>query len=286
MTISILALALLLQPAPASAPAPQWTLAASNEDGEYWLDLASVRREGPVHRFRVRARSREGIRDRVQSALIAFQLDCARQTIALESLEAFDGAGETFATRRVPSLWLDKDPIYSGSFEAQYYARICPAPRRALVDMPPPPPVRVTAPPIAVAPPPILRPAPPAPPPPPPPPRPSDPVRRATPVVPLASLFSADDYPAAALSAEQEGIVLFRIAVDRDGRVAGCDIVSSSGSFGLDSTTCRIIRARAKFRPARTAKGKKTADVVYGRIWWRIPEEPAAPPVPPAGASQ
>lgn len=285
MTISILAAALLLQPAPDSrpaAPSPQWTLAATNEDGEYWIDLASHRKEGAVHRFRVRIRIGEAIRDEVRSALIAYQLDCAGQTIAIESLEAFDASGETVATRTVPSLWLDKDPIESGSFQANFYARICPAPRRALVERPPPPRVMMV-PPVAVAPPPpILRTAPPAPPPPPPPLRPGDPVQRATPVVPLPSLFSDDDYPAAALRAEEEGVVGYRMEIDREGRVARCDIVSSSGSASLDSTTCRLIQARARFRPARTAKGKKTGDSIYGRIWWRFPEEPAPVQTPPA----
>ena len=258
----------------------------SNEDGEYWLDRASIRKDGTVHRFRARIRIAERIRDEVRSALITYQLDCSRQTIAIESLEALDAAGATVATRTVPTLWLDKDPIYSSTAQAQYYARICPAPRRVLADKPPPPPM-VMMPPIAVAPPPpVMRIAPPAPPAPPPAPRPADPVRRATPVVPLPSLFSADDYPAAALRAEEEGIVTFRMAIDREGSVVGCAITSSSGSASLDSTTCRLIRARAKFRPARNAKGKKTADVMYGRIWWRFPEEPATPPVPLAGDTQ
>ena len=287
MTISILAAALLLQPA-APSRAPQWSLAATSEDGEYWLDQASLRKEADVYRFRVRIRIGDKIRDEVRSALIAYQLDCARQTLAVESLEAFDAGGETVATRTVPSLWLDKDPIYAGTFQAQFHARICPAPRRALAERPPPPPVMMLAPPVAVAPPPppMIRMAPPAPPPPPPPapppPRPGDPARRATAVVPLPSLFSADDYPAAALRAEEEGLVTFRIAIDREGRVAGCDIVSSSGSASLDSTTCRLIRTRARFQPARTAKGQKTADVMYGRVWWRFPEEPPPVLTPPA----
>ena len=289
MTISILAAALLVQPAaapPAAAARPQWTLAASDEEGEHWLDSASVRSEGTVYRFRMRFRPREAESGDMRHMLVAYQLDCSRQTLAMESLEAFDSAGEIEATRTVPALWLDKDPIYAGSIPAQLYARICPpSARRQLAQRPPPPRLMTVVPPIPVAPPPpVLRMAPPAPPPPPPPPPPADyPVQRATPVVPLPSLFSADDYPAAALRAGQEGVVGYRMAIDKGGRVVGCDITSSSGSMSLDSTTCRLIRARARFRPARTAKGKKTADIMYGRIWWRFPEEPpAAPTAPPA----
>ncbi len=284
MTISILAAALLIQPAsPPPAGDSQWTLAASNEEGEYWLDQASLRNEGALYRFRMRVRLKQPLRDEIRSVLVAYQLDCSRQTLAMESLEAFDAAGEVVATRTVPSFWLDKDPLHGGSIEAQYYARICPAPRRQLADRPPPPPM-IIATPAPPLPPPVIRMAPPAPPPPPPPPpRGSYPVARATPVVPLHNLFSSDDYPAAALRAEEEGLAVFKMTIDKDGRVIGCDITSSSGSASLDSTTCRLIRARARFRPARNARGKKMADVVYGRILWRFPDEPVPiPQVPPA----
>ena len=107
-------------------------------------------------------------------------------------------------------------------------------------------------------------------------------MKRAAPVAPLPSLFSAEDYPAAALRAEQEGMVLYRMKIDKNGRVAACEIVSSSGSPSLDSTTCRLITARARFNPARNAKGKKVPDSMVGRILWRFPEEPVPPAVPPA----
>ena len=47
---------------------------------------------------------------------------------------------------------------------------------------------------------------------------------------PLPSLVSQDDYPAAALRANEQGTVAFRLDVGNDGRVRNCTIVSSSGS--------------------------------------------------------
>lgn len=142
----------------------------------------------------------------------------------------------------------------------------------------PPPPVLIAPPPIIrVTPPPILM-APPAPPAPPPPVSPR--VRRTAPLVPLVRLFSADDYPAAALRAEHQGMVSYRLTVGRDGRVAACAITGSSGSPHLDSVTCRILTARARFVPARDARGRPTIDHVSGRVLWRIPEPPP-PPLPP-----
>jgi TonB family protein len=95
----------------------------------------------------------------------------------------------------------------------------------------------------------------------------------------LASLFSSDDYPAAAVQAREEGAVGFRLTVGKDGRVAACAVTASSGSTALDSTTCQLLTVRARFRPARDYEGKPTEDSVHGRIVWRLPEpEPEPPP--------
>ena len=127
----------------------------------------------------------------------------------------------------------------------------------------PPAPITYTAPPAP--------PTPPAPPPPPPPPpRTVEPARaRAN----LASYVSNDDYPPAALRAGDEGTTGFRLTVGPDGRVTNCTITSSSGSSSLDSTTCRIMRSRARFTPARDSNGNPTTDTHSARITWRIQEE-------------
>lgn len=112
------------------------------------------------------------------------------------------------------------------------------------------------------------RPAPPPPPPPPPPGR-LTPVRaRAN----LATLLSSDDYPLEALRKGEQGTVSLRLQVGANGRVAGCTITRSSGSAILDSTTCRLLTARARFTPARDARGRPVADSLSSRIVWRIPD--------------
>jgi protein TonB len=95
------------------------------------------------------------------------------------------------------------------------------------------------------------------------------------------SLLSDDDYPAAALRAEEEGRVGYRLVIGPDGRVSACTIVQSSGSAALDAATCRIMRARARFAPARDAAGNAVADSRVGRITWALPGEPPPPPPPP-----
>ena len=129
-----------------------------------------------------------------------------------------------------------------------------------------PPPTMVIIPP---APPlPVPRMAPPPAPPPPPPARVVPPQR----VQPnLSLLFSTDDYPAAALRNEEEGTVRFQLVIGPDGRVSRCEVTASSGSAALDSASCRILTARARYRPARDPQGSPIAGSDSGRVTWRLP---------------
>lgn len=86
----------------------------------------------------------------------------------------------------------------------------------------------------------------------------------------LASLISNSDYPAAALMAGEEGTVAFRLTVGPSGRVENCTVTSSSGSSSLDSATCRILRSRARFTPARAADGSAISDEVDSSLVWRL----------------
>jgi len=134
------------------------------------------------------------------------------------------------------------------------------------VNTPPPPTIQtVTAPPPPVYIPPVA----PAPPPPPPPPR---KVQSATSAKgDLRTLFSADDYPAAAQSAGAEGTAQAELTVGPDGRVVGCNLTRSTGNSALDSATCNILRRRAKFTPARDSNGNATTDTVQTPpITWRL----------------
>jgi protein TonB len=87
----------------------------------------------------------------------------------------------------------------------------------------------------------------------------------------LRSLFSADDYPASAQSSGAEGTVQATLTIGPDGRVVSCNVSRSSGNSSLDSTTCNILRRRAKFTPARDSNGQPTTDTVSTPpIVWRL----------------
>jgi protein TonB len=132
------------------------------------------------------------------------------------------------------------------------------------MEAPPPPIQTVTAP----TPPPIPQLAP-APPPPPPPPHKVQSAQSAK--GDLRTLFGPDDYPASAQAAGAEGTSQATITIGPDGRVAGCNIIRSSGNNALDAATCNIIRRRAKYTPARDNNGNAVSDTITTPpITWRL----------------
>ena len=91
---------------------------------------------------------------------------------------------------------------------------------------------------------------------------------------PHSSYFLADDYPPVSLRADEQGVVMFTNHVSAAGRVTLCEITRSSGAAALDQQTCRIMRARARYYPARDAQGRQVPGVdPSGVIIWRLPEE-------------
>jgi protein TonB len=89
----------------------------------------------------------------------------------------------------------------------------------------------------------------------------------------LASYVSDEDYPSNAVRNEEQGTTRFRLAVGPDGKVKDCTVTSSSGSSALDSTTCKLMRQRAKFQPATGTDGKPTSDTVTSAIRWVLPTD-------------
>jgi len=128
---------------------------------------------------------------------------------------------------------------------------------------PPAPPITYTAPP---APPsaPVAPPAPPAPP---------KKVESARARGNPGTWISDADYPPSALRAEEAGTTGFRLEIGTNGRVTNCSVTSSSGSSALDSATCRLLRSRARFTPAKDQNGNPTTDTYSSRIVWRLPEQ-------------
>lgn len=85
------------------------------------------------------------------------------------------------------------------------------------------------------------------------------------------ALDGTRDYPRAARIARIEGSVAVRFTIGTDGRVSGCKVVRSSASPELDSTTCRLIERRFRYRPARDAQGNPVAETISRTFDWSLP---------------
>ena len=98
----------------------------------------------------------------------------------------------------------------------------------------------------------------------------ADIVRPPQPRAAPSSYITSDDYPASARAAKQQGRVDFTLIVGPNGRVATCMINRSSGSVVLDSTTCNLMRRRARFTPAMDSHGNPATAAVRLHFEWRL----------------
>jgi protein TonB len=88
-----------------------------------------------------------------------------------------------------------------------------------------------------------------------------------------ATWITADDYPSAALRAEEEGVVSISVRIGADGRVSACMVTGSSGHAALDAATCRLYQRRARFSPAVDDAGTAIASTYVDRVRWELPAQ-------------
>lgn len=86
----------------------------------------------------------------------------------------------------------------------------------------------------------------------------------------IAGYITDDDYPPSAIRAEESGTSVARIVIDAEGKVTDC-VAAGSNSASLDLVTCKLIRERFLFKPARDAKGITIAETRTQRITWKLP---------------
>jgi len=99
----------------------------------------------------------------------------------------------------------------------------------------------------------------------------------ATPLGNPGDWVTTSDYPAAALRNSDQGMVVFRLKIDPQGKVAQCVIDQSSGTEELDTATCNLIVARARFSPATDARGRPVEGLYTNRVRWVLPKEVPQP---------
>ena len=82
--------------------------------------------------------------------------------------------------------------------------------------------------------------------------------------------ISRRDYPRAAEAVGASGKVAAKVIVGPDGRVAGCEVIESSGNADLDATTCRLITRRFRYEPGRDANGDPVTDEWVEETIWTL----------------
>lgn len=80
-----------------------------------------------------------------------------------------------------------------------------------------------------------------------------------------------NDFPVDALAKGIESDVHYRLTVDPAGQVTACIVQNRFPPGGFGELTCRLLRARAQFRPALDASGKPVASSYASTVLWRIP---------------
>lgn len=87
---------------------------------------------------------------------------------------------------------------------------------------------------------------------------------------PIGTPFSGNDYPLGAMREDAQGMVIARLMIGTDGRVADCAVLRTSGSADLDSRTCHVYRHEARFRPAIGEDGQPVAAGTITSVVWGI----------------
>lgn len=83
-------------------------------------------------------------------------------------------------------------------------------------------------------------------------------------------------YPAAAKAAGEQGIVGFKLTLDRDGDPTACVVTHSSGHALLDNETCSLLLLHARYQP-ETDISRSSLITREGQIIWALPNAASIP---------
>ena len=80
--------------------------------------------------------------------------------------------------------------------------------------------------------------------------------------------LTTPDYPSASLDRFLSGKLKFRLDVSEDGRVQGCRILNRNNRDEFAITTCKLVKKRARFDPARDSQGEPTKAYYINSVIW------------------
>lgn len=98
--------------------------------------------------------------------------------------------------------------------------------------------------------------------------RPTRPIPRGEP----GSWVTSQDYRSRWVNEGLTGTARFRLSINAQGRVTGCEITRSTGHAALDSATCSLIQRRARFTPSKNGAGNPVAGTYENAVVWRLPD--------------
>jgi TonB family protein len=85
-----------------------------------------------------------------------------------------------------------------------------------------------------------------------------------------SSSLLAQNYPRESLARGEQGVVGFKVELDKEANVESCVVNKSSGYPRLDIATCDLLVRHASFAPA-VAGGQQIATIRTGEVKWRLP---------------
>ncbi|WP_379549467.1 energy transducer TonB [Qipengyuania sp. DGS5-3] len=83
--------------------------------------------------------------------------------------------------------------------------------------------------------------------------------------------ITTSDYRSSWIRREMVGTASFRLEIAANGRIENCTITRSTGHTPLDQATCRLVKERAKFEPARGTNGEAVAGSFSSAVKWQLP---------------
>lgn len=79
------------------------------------------------------------------------------------------------------------------------------------------------------------------------------------------------DYPVRYLERDREGVVRFRLTVDKDGKPSACHVIDSTRPAIFDDTVCHALIKRASFKPALDLDGNPVAATFSSAVRFEAP---------------